>query len=213
MRQVPFPESDADHMHRVAVCSMLYHSDHDGLDFTDCPDLNPDKIDANRLLRMALTHDLCEAIAGDVTPHCSALPEKEAMEEAAMQHIARVVGDPLGTELAMLWQEYEDQETPVAVIVKDIDKFEMLVQAYEYEEEHLEECDSNPLQDTPASGKALVPPAVCDEPLRDFFQRCQGQLKTPLFAFSQARCGAASPKKEDAKRKRLGCHRRRKIMP
>ena len=123
-----------------------------------------------------------------------------------MRHIARVVGEPLGSELAQLWREYEDQSTPTAMIVKDIDKFEMLVQAYEYEEEHLRECSPcrSPLQDTPRSNTSInndpttaavasptqqqqqqqqqqPPPAVGDEPLRDFFQRCQGQIKTPLF--------------------------------
>ena len=195
-RKIPFPESDADHMHRVAVTSMLYHQPDDSLDFDPCPEFHPDTINPHRLLRMALTHDLCEAIAGDVTPHCGAdlLGTKEEMEAQAMEHIARVVGEPLGPELADLWREYEDQITPTAKIVKDIDKFEMLVQAFEYEEEHLNECSptGNPLQDTPRGGEqhnsnenhqtsGPPPPAVCDEPLRDFFQRCQGQMKTPLF--------------------------------
>jgi len=195
-RQIPFPESDADHMHRVALTSMLYHQQDAtaaSLDFSQCPELDPANIDAHHLLRMALTHDLCEAIAGDVTPHCGTdlLASKEESEEAAMHHIARIVGEPLGPQLAALWREYEDQSTPTAVIVKDIDKFEMLVQAVEYEEEHLRDCalGVDPLQDTPASaetaqsedGTKPLPPSVCDEPLRDFFQRCQGQMKTPLF--------------------------------
>jgi putative hydrolase of HD superfamily len=32
-----------------------------------------------------------------------------------------------------LWKEYEDSNTPEAKLVKDLDKFEMLVQAFEYE--------------------------------------------------------------------------------
>jgi putative hydrolases of HD superfamily len=36
-------------------------------------------------------------------------------------------------EIAQLWQEYEDATTPEALLVKDLDKFEMIVQAMEYE--------------------------------------------------------------------------------
>lgn len=205
MRKIPLPESDADHMHRVAVISMLNHSsssvvDWDdsaalpSLDYSSCPELHPANIDAAKLLRMALTHDICEAIAGDITPHCCVNNERsrEELEGAAMQHISRIVGEPLGSELADLWLEYEQQLTPTSVVVKDIDKFEMLAQALEYEQEHLKECPAgvDPLQDTPRSTKHNSistnkinsnPPPVTDEPLRDFFQRQQGQMKTPLF--------------------------------
>lgn len=36
-------------------------------------------------------------------------------------------------ELFALWQEYEEAKTPEALLVKDLDKFEMIVQAFEYE--------------------------------------------------------------------------------
>ena len=191
MRQVPWPESDADHMHRVAMTSMLYHqTDTCALDYTHCPEFDPSNIDSHHLLKMALTHDLCEAIAGDVTPYCAdeLVQSKESAEDAAMQQIARIVGEPLGTELAALWREYEDQITPTARIVKDIDKFEMLVQAMEYEQEYLNECGSgiDPKQDSMVAAARTtndesVFPTVGQEPLRQFYQKCQGQMKTPLF--------------------------------
>lgn len=36
-------------------------------------------------------------------------------------------------EIIELWHEYEDAKTPEALFVKDLDKFEMIVQALEYE--------------------------------------------------------------------------------
>lgn len=36
-------------------------------------------------------------------------------------------------EIVDLWHEYEDAKTPEALFVKDLDKFEMIVQALEYE--------------------------------------------------------------------------------
>jgi 5'-deoxynucleotidase YfbR-like HD superfamily hydrolase len=44
------------------------------------------------------------------------------------------LGDQIvAQEIAQLWQEYEDATTPEALLVKDLDKFEMIVQAMEYE--------------------------------------------------------------------------------
>ena len=34
----------------------------------------------------------------------------------------------------MFWQEYEHQTSPEAIFVKDLDKFEMIFQAHEYEQ-------------------------------------------------------------------------------
>jgi putative hydrolases of HD superfamily len=188
IRKVPMPESDSDHMHRVALTGMLYHSTASfDLDYCACPDLHPDKIDATKLLRMAVTHDLCEAIAGDITPHCQNQGSRRDFEEEAMQQIARIVGEPLGSELAALWKEYEDQTTPLAVVVKDLDKFEMLAQAFEYEQVHLNNCPAgiDPMRDTPSLSSTAIgasqPPTIAEEPLRDFFQRQQGKMKTPLF--------------------------------
>jgi putative hydrolase of HD superfamily len=39
----------------------------------------------------------------------------------------------MAQEITSLWQEYEDAATPEALLVKDLDKFEMIVQALEYE--------------------------------------------------------------------------------
>eukprot|EP00882_Tetradesmus_deserticola_P015811 GHRQ01016850.1.p4 GENE.GHRQ01016850.1~~GHRQ01016850.1.p4 ORF type:complete len:107 (-),score=36.04 GHRQ01016850.1:372-692(-) len=37
-------------------------------------------------------------------------------------------------EVDQLWQEYEQQSTPEAHLVKDFDKLEMIMQAHEYEQ-------------------------------------------------------------------------------
>lgn len=39
----------------------------------------------------------------------------------------------MAQEIVDLWQEYEDASSPEALFVKDLDKFEMIVQALEYE--------------------------------------------------------------------------------
>ncbi len=125
--QVALPESDADHMHRAAICAMLI------------PSTLPDgtRVDRDRCIRMALTHDVCEAIAGDFTPECSITKEeKHIKEREAMEEIRRILEDnPVGDELMDLWREYESGETIESRFVKDIDKFEMILQADEYEQD------------------------------------------------------------------------------
>lgn len=168
---VPLPESDADHMHRCAMCAMLLFQD----DETENEDsiYHSSKVDKNKLLRMTVSHDLCESLAGDITPHCGAvlLSNKEAKEQAAMEEIRKIVGDPLGKELFDLWREYEDQISVEAIYCKDIDKFEMVVQAFEYESKHL-----LPKENADDSKKD-----VFNAPLAGFFTSTNAAIKTPLF--------------------------------
>jgi len=126
--KIPLPESDADHMHRCAMCALLLSQPADPRDNYDDDDKAkylPSNVDTTKLLRMAVTHDLCEALAGDITPFCdpTLVESKHDKENQAMLAIQKVVGDPLGQELYNLWKEYEDQETVEAMYCKDIGAF------------------------------------------------------------------------------------------
>lgn len=185
-QKVPLPESDSDHMHRCAMCAMLVTSqDPDQSDDYSSESGNakfhPRNIDGVKLLRMALTHDLCESIAGDVTPFCDAgaIASKHDKEKAAMNEIRKIVGDPLGKELFELWLEYEEQITPVALYCKDIDKFEMVMQAYEYEKKYLISRGKT----DEAKGKEFIDCKVgtISEPLRTFFITTNSAMKSPMF--------------------------------
>lgn len=186
--KIPLPESDADHMHRCAMCAMLVTTQqpidprdqklYDAHD--DFKKFHPSNVDSTKLLRMALTHDVCESIAGDITPFCSAdaIATKHEKEEAAMLEIRKIVGDPLGLELYELWKEYEEQQTVEALYCKDIDKFEMVMQAYEYELEHLSEKQSDSAVTT-VKGEDQGDGYIT--PLRTFYQTTNDKMKSPLF--------------------------------
>ena len=67
--QVPWPESDADHMHRCAMCALLLSQPEDPRDTYDTPAterFHPQKVDTTKPLRMAVTHDVCEALVGEL---------------------------------------------------------------------------------------------------------------------------------------------------
>jgi len=120
-RDVPSPESVADHMYRMAM--MAFCIPHDsGLDRDKC-------------IKIALVHDMAETMVGDLTPWCNVeKAEKSRREEEATQHISSLVDTEAGKEIYELWLEYEHQKSPEAKFVKDCDKLDMLYQAYEYEE-------------------------------------------------------------------------------
>ena len=168
------------------------------------------KVNQTKLLKMALTHDLCEALAGDITPFCSKelVMSKHDKEKQSMKQIQDIIGDSLGKELYELWHEYEEQETVEAIYCKDIDKFEMVMQAFEYEQMHLKQKNNDtnqqenvheenkePLQETKKeitleknSKKRKLnthnksnQEKVIEEPLRTFFITTNSTMKTPLF--------------------------------
>ncbi|KAI8079877.1 HD domain-containing protein [Halteromyces radiatus] len=123
------PESIADHMHRMGIMAML----------VDDPSLQRD-----RCIKMAIVHDLAEAVVGDITPHAGiSKQDKFNMEQNAMNGFKQLLGDTtMAQEIVNLWHEYEEGKTPEALFVKDLDKFEMIVQALEYEKSDKKSLES-----------------------------------------------------------------------
>ncbi|XP_062163466.1 uncharacterized protein LOC133870372 [Alnus glutinosa] len=118
------PESIADHMYRMALM---------GLIAGDLPGVNRE-----RCIKIAIVHDMAEAIVGDITPS-DGVPkeEKSRREQAALNEMCKVLGGGMrAEEIQELWQEYENNSSLEANLVKDFDKVEMILQALEYEAEH-----------------------------------------------------------------------------
>jgi putative hydrolases of HD superfamily len=112
------PESVADHSYRVALMAMVY-CDVRGLD-------------GGKAMKMALLHDLPEAVVGDSIPGERAPREKRKLEAAAMRSILKDLPRDIAREYASLWKEYETGASPEARLVRDLDKVELAIQAGEY---------------------------------------------------------------------------------
>jgi putative hydrolases of HD superfamily len=99
------------------------------------PNLNVEKI-----LRMALVHDLGEVYVGDLTPTDAVAPaEKYALEKQA---VLKILSDlPAGETLLANWEEYEAQVTPEAQFVKQVDRLEFALQAAQYQQADLITAD------------------------------------------------------------------------
>ncbi|KAF5809647.1 putative HD/PDEase domain, metal-dependent nucleoside 5'-monophosphatase [Helianthus annuus] len=116
-----FKESIADHMYRMALMALIAD---------DLPGINRE-----RCIKIALVHDIAEAIVGDITPS-DGVPkvEKSRLEQAALNEMCEVLGGgKRAEEIKELWREYEDNASLEANLVKDFDKIEMILQALEYE--------------------------------------------------------------------------------
>uniref|UniRef100_A0A1B6CYP5 5'-deoxynucleotidase HDDC2 n=2 Tax=Clastoptera arizonana TaxID=38151 RepID=A0A1B6CYP5_9HEMI len=120
-RQIPNPESIASHMYRMAIMTFLLGE--------------KDNINRSRCMELALVHDMAECIVGDITPNCG-IPreEKHRRENEAMKHLVTLTGNH-GDYMYQLYKEYEKQETVESKLVKELDMFDMILQAYEYEKQ------------------------------------------------------------------------------
>ncbi|XP_045597253.1 5'-deoxynucleotidase HDDC2-like [Procambarus clarkii] len=120
LRNVSEPETISGHMYRMAIISFLLDEN--------------DNVNRDRVMKISLVHDMAESTVGDLTPHCGVSEEdKHKQEVAAMEHFITLVGEKAGNEMFNLFMEYEEQKTPEAKLVKDLDKFDMILQAFEYE--------------------------------------------------------------------------------
>jgi putative hydrolase of HD superfamily len=112
-------------------------------------------LDANRVLQLALIHDVAEAIAGDMPPYdpedIPADPEarraffavrrdrtpgnrdrKDAIEAEAATKVMAMLPESVRDTWQRLWNEYEAQESPEAQLVKQVDKLEAFIQSRLY---------------------------------------------------------------------------------
>lgn len=122
LRDVKDCEPIAGHMYRMTMMTFLLEN-------------NPETVTLDRIkcMEMALVHDLAEAMVGDITPYCGvSREEKQNREMEAMHEIAKLAGTS-GAKLLELFHEYEEAKTEEAKFVKDLDRLDLVMQAFEYE--------------------------------------------------------------------------------
>ncbi|MBU3895744.1 HD domain-containing protein [Patescibacteria group bacterium] len=154
LRGVKNPETIAEHSFRAALMAWILGS--------------KKKLDMERLLKIALVHDLCEIYAGDATPYDSLLPKnkkdlkklmstwprftkkekqriaekKHKKEKAGLEKLTINLAPKLRYELINLWMDYEQGLTPEGRFFKQADRLENFLQAIEYSQN--KEVDEKP---------------------------------------------------------------------
>lgn len=108
-------ESTAEHSWRLTLMAALIAPSFD--------------IDIARTLTMCLVHDLGELYMGDISAVSKPDVEKKHMqEERDVRQILSILPEEQQKMLLALWQEYNDNTTAEARLVKALDKAETIIQ-------------------------------------------------------------------------------------
>lgn len=146
IRGIKDPESIAEHTFRVALMVWVLS------------EMKKENLNIERVVKMALIHDLCEVYAGDATPYDSILPadkkarqemlkswprfskkererinkKKFTKEKKALQKIVSKLPSELGKEVKNLWLDYEKGLSREGRFFRQTDRLESFLQAIEY---------------------------------------------------------------------------------
>ena len=124
--QIDNVESVAEHTYSTAIISMIYSDLHE--------------LDTEKIIKMALLHDLSESITGDLTPDKISKKSKYEKENHAMKQILSNLPSNISESYYKIWDEYQKVSSEEAKLVHEIDKLEMVFQAkYYYDKGHSKE--------------------------------------------------------------------------
>ena len=144
IHQIKDPETTAEHIFRLTIISWVL-GEKKGLNL-------------ERIIKMALVHDLCEVYAPDLTPYDPLLPKnqkeiiktlkcwpkftpplkiemykkKYRLENRGLDRLISKLPSGLKSEIKNLWLDYEKGLTKEGRFVKQADKVENLLQGIEY---------------------------------------------------------------------------------
>ena len=122
VRGVTNGESVAEHSYAVALVSMLL-ADRLGIE-----------VDREKLLMIALIHDLPEHMLGDIHAPASRILGEDVKEAAELRIMERLFSElEGGGDYVALWKEFAERSSVEGRIVRAVDKLEMFTQAYQYE--------------------------------------------------------------------------------
>ncbi|MDO8424651.1 MAG: HD domain-containing protein [bacterium] len=146
INQIKNGETIAEHIFRAAIMGWVLGKE------------KKKSFNIEKLIKIALVHDLCEVYAGDITPYDSILPKskkslkdlmktwprlptldkkkiglnKYKKEMASFGKLIAKLPPSLRKELRSLWLDYEKGLTPEGRFFRQTDRMENFLQAYEY---------------------------------------------------------------------------------
>ena len=107
-------ETSAEHSWHFALMAMTL------FEYCALPGVNLD-----RVIRMALVHDLVEAYAGDTPAFQDAdVNAKEAREKEAADKLFSLLPEEQAAEYRTLWEEFDRMDTPDSIYAAAIDRFQ-----------------------------------------------------------------------------------------
>ena len=107
-------ESVAEHSWRISLMAFLLRS--------EFPDADIDKV-----IRMCLIHDLGECFTGDI-PTFAKTDNDRDVEDSLLNQWVKTLPEEISKEMALLYEEMDEQKTIESKIYKALDKLEALIQ-------------------------------------------------------------------------------------
>lgn len=145
-------ESISDHMYRMSLISMA---------------LPTDTILVDKCVKIALVHDIAESLVGDITPFGGVTKaEKHRRERETIDYLVDLIqgySPRFASEMKELWLAYENTLCLEARYVRDIDKFEMIAQAWDYEQDYGIEYDLSEFYAARSGIETKIIGDLCDE--------------------------------------------------
>ncbi len=112
-------ENDAEHSWNLAMLAMLFE------------EYSTEKVDIERVLKIALVHDLVEVYAGDTFAYDVKGNEDKLQREIESANKLFGILDPeQGAEIRALWDEFEAKETPESKYANAVDRIQPLINNY-----------------------------------------------------------------------------------
>jgi len=138
------PDRATDHAFRMAVMAWLFGQEKE--------------LSVEKVFKMALIHDLCKVLTGDITPYNGLLPkdkkernqfvrrwrrlplkekekryaEKFKKEYDALKKLTSKLPNQLKKEMVILWLDYAKAESPESRFAHQLDIVENLLEAFEW---------------------------------------------------------------------------------
>ena len=106
-------ENDAEHSWHFAVMAMILE------------EYAAEKVDIERVLKIALVHDLVEVYAGDTFAY-----DTKGYEDKEANKLFGMLDPVQGAEIRELWDEFEAKETPESKYANAIDRIQPLMLNY-----------------------------------------------------------------------------------
>ena len=90
-----------------------------------------ESVDINRVIKMALVHDLVEIYAGDTYAYdIENHKSKAEREKASADKLFSILPEEQGKEIRNLWEEFDAEQTPDACFAAAIDRLQPMLNNY-----------------------------------------------------------------------------------
>ncbi len=90
-------------------------------------------IDRCKVIKISLLHDIAESVTGDYMPEEIDRYDKAKVEDEIMLKLLSLLPAGVAKECYKLWDEYKGMKSKESILVHELDKLEMALQAKTYE--------------------------------------------------------------------------------